>query len=432
MTVTNASASPPSGALPSKGPVVVHVFGRTDVGRTREHNEDAFAVADLTANRATLQPDVRTHISGERGSLFMVADGMGGAAAGEIASAMAVDVVLRELERLWVHAARHDAASFAQALKRATAAANAEINAFATQHPEYRGMGTTATIAGLLGDTLYLAQVGDSRAYLIREGVARQLTKDQSLMQKLVEAGELTEEEAEHSERRNIILQALGPEASVKVDLTHQVVRRGDVLVLCSDGLSGQVSKDEIARVVSEEHDLVAACKRLVDKANENGGPDNITVIAARFDGDGLEVAGQGDEVGHNVFPLPDTGQNPAVPVPPDVKWRQGGAALQQPPPPAAPRTDNSEPLPVESFEPFESFTVPEPGSNAHPAAAGLPAAAAAAPPVSAARRTRGMAIALALLVILVAGAAWYAWRTAQEVVPRGRDTTAPAAAPRG
>ena len=433
MTVTNASSAPrSSGALPSKGPVVVHVFGRTDVGRTREHNEDAFAVADLTANRATLHPDVRTHISGERGSLFMVADGMGGAAAGEIASAMAVDVVLRELERLWVNASSHDAAGFAQALKRATAAANAEINAFATQHPEYRGMGTTATIAGLLGDTLYLAQVGDSRAYVVRDGVARQITKDQSLMQKLVEAGEMTEEEAEHSERRNIILQALGPETSVKVDLTHQIVRRGDVLVLCSDGLSGQVGKDEIARVVSEEHDLVTVCKRLVDRANENGGPDNITVIAARFDGDGLEVAGQRDEVGHAVFPLPDTGQHPALPVPPTPPADDDlDSPLSNGAPPASLALAPSaavaaDALPPESFEAFESFTVPDAstGSSEH---VSDPLPVINAPAVSDERRMRGMAIAITLLAVLVAGAAWYVWETARDVVPGARDTSAPA-----
>jgi serine/threonine protein phosphatase PrpC len=422
VTVVNASSAPPqSGALPSKGPVVVHVFGRTDVGRTREHNEDAFAVADLTANRATLHPDVRTHISGERGSLFMVADGMGGAAAGEIASAMAVDVVLRELERSWINANRTDREAFAQALKRATAAANAEINAFATQHPEYRGMGTTATIAGLLGDTLYVAQVGDSRAYLIRDGVARQLTKDQSLMQRLIEAGELTEEEAEHSERRNIILQALGPEQSVKVDLTHQVVRRGDVLVLCSDGLSGQVSKEEIARILAEERDLVAACQRLVDRANENGGPDNITVIAARFDGEGLEVAGQTDEVGHAVFPLADTGQHQAInasEVSGGQADGQSGKATGLPP-----SLTMLQSLPPQRFEPFESFTVPD--SDAGVTARALEptpiSPTQAIPAVSPTRRTRGMMIAIALLALLVAGVAWYAWEAAQEVVPRTR-----------
>src|SRR6186997_1279296 len=113
-------------------------------------------------------------------------------------------------------------------------------------------MGTTATIAGVLADTLYLAQVGDSRAYLVRKGSAQQITKDQSLMQKLIEAGELTEEEAAQSERRNIILQALGPEATVKVDLTYQRIRRGDVLLLCSDGLSGQITKNDIVEAASE------------------------------------------------------------------------------------------------------------------------------------------------------------------------------------
>ena len=300
---------PTSGGAP--GPIVVHVFGRTDVGRTREHNEDAFVVADLTADDASLQPSVRSHTPGERGSLFMVADGMGGAAAGEVASEMATSIVLRELRRDWASQADVTGAAFARAILHAAAVANREINTFASHHAEYRGMGTTATIAGLLGDTLYLAQVGDSRAYLVRDGVARQITKDQSLMQKLVEAGEITEEEAEHSERRNIILQALGPESTVKIDLTHQKLRRGDTLVLCSDGLSGQVSRDEIAQVVREEPDLMAVCKRLIDMANSAGGPDNITVIAARFDGAGLESAAGDDEVGHRVFPLGDGATTP-------------------------------------------------------------------------------------------------------------------------
>jgi protein phosphatase len=121
-------------------------------------------------------------------------------------------------------------------------------------------------------------------------------------MQKLVEAGEITEEQAEQSERRNIILQALGPEATVKIDLTHQKVRRGDTLILCSDGLSGQVRAEEIGRVVRDEPNLMALCERLIDRANETGGPDNITVVAARFDGDGLPLSSNGDEVGHRVF----------------------------------------------------------------------------------------------------------------------------------
>ena len=287
---------------PNSGEIIVHVFGRTDVGRTREHNEDSFVVADLNTMNATLQPEVRTHHPGEMGSLFMVADGMGGAAAGEIASAMATEVVLEELDSRWRKAAQHDSETFARAIKAAAETANARIHRYATEHPENRGMGTTATIAGLLADTLYLAQVGDSRAYLVRNGVAQQITKDQSLMQKLVEAGELTAEEAEVSERRNIILQALGPEPVVKVDLTHQQVRRGDVLVLCSDGLSGQIRTADIARVVEEQPDLVNVCKQLIDLANEAGGPDNITVIAVRFDGAGLSAASTGERVGHQPY----------------------------------------------------------------------------------------------------------------------------------
>jgi PPM family protein phosphatase len=295
-------ASVTAKSSPTSGEIIVHVFGKTDVGRTREHNEDSFVVADLNTMNATLRPEVRTHTPGKLGSLFMVADGMGGAAAGEVASAMATEVVLQELEARWRNAPQHDAEAFARAIKAAAETANARIHRYATEHPENRGMGTTATIAGLLGDTLYLAQVGDSRAYLVRDGVALQITKDQSLMQKLVEAGELTVEEAEVSERRNIILQALGPEPLVKVDLTHQQVRRGDVLVLCSDGLSGPVRTSDIARVVASEPDLVNVCKKLIDLANEAGGPDNITVIAARFDGAGLGVASTHEGVGHHTY----------------------------------------------------------------------------------------------------------------------------------
>jgi PPM family protein phosphatase len=300
--------------MASHGDIVVHVYGRTDVGRTREHNEDAFVVADLTADNTTLQPQVRTHVLGPKGTLFMVADGMGGAAAGEIASAMAIEVVLEELRKHWISQADDSAENFARALKSATRAANQAINAFAASHPEFRGMGTTATIAGLVRDTLYVGQVGDSRAYLVREDEAIQITKDQSLMQKLIDAGELTEEEAAMSERRNIILQALGPEATIKVDLTHQRVRRGDTLVLCSDGLSGQVTRQEIAEIVAGTDDLTVACKQLIDRANQAGGPDNITVIVARFDGDGLDEAEDSDQVGHQEFYMPDAGGTPAMP----------------------------------------------------------------------------------------------------------------------
>src|SRR5216117_4511812 len=319
-------------------PVRIAVFGKTDLGRTRDHNEDRFLVADLTRKAASLQPDVRQHDIGPRGTLLVVADGMGGAAAGELASEMATDTIYAHLLKTWNAEDEVTPQRFAYRLKEAVEVANASIHAHAKAHPEVRGMGTTTTAAGVLNDHVYLVQVGDSRAYLIRGGRAYQLTKDQSLMQRLVEAGELTEEEAAQSERRNIILQALGPDAKVKVDLTHQEIRRGDALALCSDGLSGQVKKEEIAEIVSAERDLQAACDKLIALANERGGPDNITVIIARFDGEGLRPAGRDDEVGHQLYPLIDTetstepvpvyrGSPPPVPNR-QVRWRMVAAAV--------------------------------------------------------------------------------------------------------
>jgi protein phosphatase len=313
----------------SSKPITVEVFAKTDLGKTRDHNEDRFLVADLTRAEASLQPQVRKHDVGERGSLFVVADGMGGAAAGELASEMATETIFQQMVRAWGGEPEATPQRFAYRLKEAVEVANDHIHAHAKAHPEVRGMGTTTTAVGLLGDHFYLTQVGDSRAYLIRGGQAVQLTRDQSLMQRLVEAGELTEEEAAKSERRNIILQALGPDARVKVDLTHQEVRRGDILVLCSDGLSSLVKKEEIAEVVSRERDLQSAVERLIALANERGGPDNITVVIARFDGEGLRSAGPDETVGHQAYPLIDT-ETSTEPVPvytgsrPPVPVRQG------------------------------------------------------------------------------------------------------------
>ena len=381
MSSTSNAASEPA-------EVVVHVVARTDVGRTREHNEDSFAVADLSTEATPTEVDAFTHPAGPRGTLFMVADGMGGAAAGEIASAMAVEIVIGEMRANWLMSENSDPDTFVRSIKQATKSANEHINSFAASHPEYRGMGTTATVAGFLGDTLYLAQVGDSRAYLVRNGSAQQITKDQSLMQKLIEAGELTEEEAAQSERRNIILQALGPEPTIKVDLTHQNVRRGDTLVLCSDGLSGQVTKDDIGVIVTDSSSIEEACKRLIDRANESGGPDNITVIVARFDGSGLQPSVREDEVGHRVFQLPDSGQTPAaafegiyeedVPAPFMVGARQSHGPLRL----GEPTYKLPEPPAPEVVEPVVT--------------------------VSPERRSTGQVIAYALLLLLVIAAAWF------------------------
>jgi len=322
----------------SPKPIKVQIFAKSDLGKTRDHNEDCYLVADLTRGERSLQPTVREHEIGERGTLFVVADGMGGAAAGELASQMATDTIYDQMQKMWGGEKELTPQRFAYRLKEAVEVANGQIHAHAKAHPEVRGMGTTTTAAGVLLDHVYITQVGDSRAYLIRNGVAVQLTKDQSLMQRLVEAGELTEEEAAHSERRNIILQALGPDPKVKVDLTHQELRRGDVLVLCSDGLSGQVKKEEIAETVGRASDLAQACDRLIALANQRGGPDNITVIVARFDGDGLRPADAREEVGHQIYPLIDTdtstepvpiykGSPPPLPAK-QARWRLILAAL--------------------------------------------------------------------------------------------------------
>jgi PPM family protein phosphatase len=310
-------------------PVQVSVFGKTDLGRSREHNEDTFLVADLSTGNASLHPEVRQHKVGPRGSLFMVADGMGGAAAGELASAMAADLIYHHLATAWVSDDDASADRFAYRMKEAVELANQKIYGYAREHPEVRGMGTTVTAAGVNGQDLYLAQIGDSRAYLVRNGEAIQLTKDQSLMQRLVDAGELTEEEAEQSERRNIILQALGPDPRVKVDLTRQTLRRGDTLIICSDGLSGLVKREEFPAIVADHPELADLCSALIDLANERGGPDNITVVTARFDGDGLPEPSASEGVGYAVYHLaagddeeltttvPSPVAVPATPAPP-------------------------------------------------------------------------------------------------------------------
>jgi serine/threonine protein phosphatase PrpC len=402
------------------GEVVVHVFGRTDVGKTREHNEDAFLVADLTTNQASLQPQVRDHKAGPKGTLFMVADGMGGAAAGEIASQMATDTVLKELRDNWLALENPSPESFGRCLRKAAQTANHQIHSYATSHQEYRGMGTTATIAGLLGDTLYLAQVGDSRAYLMRDGELRQITKDQSLMQKLIEAGELTEEEAAQSERRNIILQALGPEPNIKVDLTYQQVRKDDTLMLCSDGLSGYVSKNAIADTLRTEKDLIAACKRLIELANLNGGPDNITCIVARFDGEGLEAASDGDDVGHRVFTIPEPGQTAESGRPTQQRISEGPTSPMASARRTAPVAGDGIPLdeePVSEGRLIETDVLDQEDvdqDDGHLEA----------------RRGRGRVIAFVLLAVLLLAAGWFVMRTVINMKSRATPSAAPASSP--
>jgi serine/threonine protein phosphatase PrpC len=290
--------------------VNVSVAGRTDVGRTREHNEDTYLVADLSTGKLCDATEAQVCHVGPRGSLFMVADGMGGAAAGELASALAAETIHKHLMGTWTKDTDSSREKFAFRVREAVEEANRQIHEYAKANPDVKGMGTTVTAAGVFGTDLYLAQIGDSRAYMVRRGVATQLTKDQSLTQRLVDAGEMTEEQAEKSERKNIILQALGPDPQVRVDLTYEELRRGDVLILCSDGLSGQVRREEFAEHADRITDLAQLCSALIDLANTRGGPDNITVVAAKFDGDGLPLSASAPEPGHHVVQLP--GDEPA------------------------------------------------------------------------------------------------------------------------
>jgi protein phosphatase len=218
---------------------------------------------------------------------------MGGAAAGEVASQLAVDIVYDCMVGPKAPRSRED---LARRLVRSVQEAGARIFGEARADRSRRGMGTTATIATLIDERLFLAQVGDSRAYILRDGELVQVTRDQSLVNQLIEAGQLTEEEAETFEHNNIILQALGTSETVQVDLTYVDLREEDILVICSDGLSGMVRSEDIRGVLVELEDLEAACERLIVSANEAGGHDNVTVVVVKFTGSGLKEPGPDDE----------------------------------------------------------------------------------------------------------------------------------------
>ena len=223
---------PPTGRLPAPPPdgqaggppsssrgvagahIVVKLFGRTDVGQIREHNEDNFLVADLTKKTRSLLEADRTYAVGPNGTVFGVCDGMGGAAAGEVASQLAVDIIVERMSEGGPPVNRDE---FAHRLVAAVEAAGLRIFTEAKVDRARRGMGTTATIAGLIDDHLFLAQVGDSRGYILRGDRLVQVTRDQSLVNQLIEAGQLTEAEAETFEHNNIILQALGTADTVNL-----------------------------------------------------------------------------------------------------------------------------------------------------------------------------------------------------------------------
>ncbi len=264
--------------------LVVVAGGRTDVGRVRTLNEDSYLVAALGRDAVVMKGATTTLTVPHTPALLVVADGVGGAASGEIASLMATDTMFIELRRKYETDWPRTPAGVEAALRSAIVAANHVIYTYSSGNPQHRGMATTATLAVVHDSIIDIAQIGDSRAYLVRAGVARQITKDQSLIQRLIDAGEMTEGEAAHSDRRNIILQALGSEATVTPDMYREQAEVGDVLLLCSDGLSNLVNANDIARIALADDNMETVCERLVAFANSHGGHDNITVVAARFE----------------------------------------------------------------------------------------------------------------------------------------------------
>jgi len=318
--------------------VRVKLFARTDVGQVREHNEDNFLVADLTRRSRGLLEANRATAIGPQGAVFAVCDGMGGAAAGEIASQLAVDIIYERLvDGLGDQPFKRD--ELARRLVRAVEAAGLRIFHEAKADRSRRGMGTTVTAAALVDEVLFFAQVGDSRGYLLRGDTLVQLTRDQSLVNQLIEAGQLTEEEAETFEHNNIILQALGTSDTVQVDLTFAEVRRGDILLLCSDGLSGMVRFEEIRELLKSSVEPLDICKALTERANVSGGHDNITVIVVQFDGATLKpLEAEGEPLKYRKYVLGDEGGDTA---PIGAQMSHGGGGLTGPdgtlrPPPAA------------------------------------------------------------------------------------------------
>ena len=249
--------------------IVEHV-GKSDVGRQRSSNEDSLL----------LEPP-----------FFVVADGMGGARAGEVASQIATEAFSEEPD---------DELPPESRLERIARAANSKIYELAATDESRRGMGTTLTAAMVVGDEVSIGHVGDSRAYRLRDDKLEQLTKDHSLVAELERTGQISPEAAEHHPQRSIITRALGPEPDVEVDTYTISGRDGDVYLLCSDGLTGMVSDDEVSAILRGGESLVEAAEALVRAANQSGGKDNITVVLFRLGGEP-----DGDD-GEEADPRPD------------------------------------------------------------------------------------------------------------------------------
>ena len=277
----------------------------TDVGRTRQNNEDAFQITDLSSG-ATFEtsPLEATIKVGQRGALLALSDGMGGHAGGEIASAVVISALREGLQTTGQGQAE-------QRLDAAIRGANAEVAAAAKRRNK-RGMGATLTAVLVDGSGAYVAEVGDSRAYLLRAGQLKQLTHDQSLVQMMVDIGLCTKEQAENSPQKNILLQAMGSEPEVHAAIGHVALRQRDKMLLCSDGVSNAVADDEL-REILEANEPNAACSRLVQLANERGGADNLTAVVAVFEDSSLAMPSPSETVTATFKVIRDFGKLPAA-----------------------------------------------------------------------------------------------------------------------
>jgi PPM family protein phosphatase len=269
----------PAMLAPGQSPSLV-ICGASDRGRVRSNNEDAFAVVDLDSGAVLAVAEPRTVRIGARGVLIVVSDGMGGENAGEVASALVVEAVREGLST----STKDPAADLA----RAVLEANARVLA-AARAPGRAGMGATLVAVLVTGTTAYTAEVGDSRAYAIRHGITTAISKDQTYIRVLLDQGLLTPETAAASQARNVVLQAIGKSECLIVAQRRLALRHGDRLVLCSDGLTAYVTDSELAATM--EAPLEGVCAHLVATANDRGGQDNVTVVAAHFEAPSLAAA---------------------------------------------------------------------------------------------------------------------------------------------
>ena len=286
----------------------VEVHATSHVGRVRRGNEDNYLLLNISGSRAwtSSQSDgefvieSQTFDIDENGVVLAVSDGMGGALAGEVASKMAVESVCERLlsedieETLTPEAYQYHLVA---KLYNATLYANHLVHQQGRTDPQFQGMGATFTGLGVTTQGVDVIQVGDSRAYLVRDGKIYQITKDQSLVQQLIDAQQISAEEAETHTLKNVILQALGAQNEIYPVSARLSANRNDVVLICSDGLSNKVPAAEMQRIVVDNFDqLGMACAELVKLANENGGEDNITVVIGKLLGEELPEP-EGDDV---------------------------------------------------------------------------------------------------------------------------------------